>query len=63
MNIKKLLKLTFIVVIAVICIYLIKDNYYLLTNKIEYIYVKYLQPDIIQTLIDNDYKKMKIMSM
>lgn len=57
MNIKKLLKLTFIVVIAVICIYLIKDNYYLLTNKIEYIYVKYLQPDIIQTLIDNDYKK------
>ena len=57
MNIKKLLKLTFIVVIAVICIYLIKDNYYLLTNKIEYIYVKYLQPDIRQTLIDNDYKK------
>lgn len=57
MNIKKLLKLTFIVVIAVICVYLIKDNYYLLTNKIEYIYVKYLQPDIRQTLIDNDYKK------
>ena len=57
MNIKKLLKLTFIVVIAVICIYLIKDNYYLLTNKIEYIYVKYLQPDIRQTLTDNDYKK------
>ena len=57
MNIKKFLKLAIIVVVAIICIYLIKDNYYLLTNKIEYIYVKYLQPDIRQTLTDNDYRK------
>lgn len=26
-------------------------------NKIEYIYVKYLQPDIMQTLYDNEYRK------
>ena len=57
MSIKKFLKLTFFVVTVVILGYLINDNYYLITNKIEYIYKKYLQPDIKQTLIDNDYRK------
>ncbi len=57
MNIKKLIKIAFVVIIIVICFYLIKDNYYLLTNKIEYIYSKYLQSDIKQTLTSNDYKK------
>ncbi len=57
MNLKKLIKIAVTVIIMVILFFLIKDNYYLLTNKIEYIYKKYLQPDIKQTLVDNDYKK------
>lgn len=57
MNIKKMLKISLIVVIAIICGYLIKDNYYLVINKIEYIYSKYLETDIRQNLIDNNYRK------
>lgn len=57
MNAKKLIKTTIIVVAILICVYLIKDNFYLITNKIEYIYKKYLQTEIKQTLIDNDYRK------
>ena len=57
MNIKKLIKIAVVVIIIVICFYLIKDNYYLLTNKIEYIYSKYLQSDIKQNLNDNGYRK------
>lgn len=57
MNIKKLIKIAVVVIIIVICFYFIKDNYYLLTNKIEYIYSKYLQSDIKQTLNDNVYRK------
>lgn len=57
MKIKKLIKLAVIVVIIVICIYVIKDNYYLLTNKMEYLYTKYIGPDIRQTLTSNDYRK------
>lgn len=57
MNIKKILKLTFSVIIVVIIGFLIYDNYYVLTNKIEYFYVKYFQRNIRQTLVDNDYRK------
>lgn len=57
MNIKKLFKIAMIVIIIVICGYLIKDNFYLLTNKIEYVYSKYLQSDIKQTLTDSEYRK------
>ena len=45
------------VVLIVIIGYLVYDNYYLLTNKIEYLYTKYLQPEIKQTLNDSDYRK------
>lgn len=57
MNIKKLVKVAVTVIIIVILGFLIKDNYYLLTNKIEYVYTKYLQGDIIQNLTDNKYRK------
>lgn len=57
MNIKKLFKIAMIVIIIVICGYLINDNFYLLTNKIEYVYSKYLQSDIKQTLTDSEYRK------
>lgn len=57
MNIKKLFKIAMIVIIIIICGYLIKDNFYLLTNKIEYVYSKYLQSDIKQTLTDSEYRK------
>ena len=57
MNVKKLIKIAVIVVVIVICFFLIKDNYYLITNKIEYVYKKYLQPDIRQTLTDNKWRK------
>lgn len=57
MNIKKLVKVAVTVIIIVILGFLIKDNYYLLTNKIEYIYTKYLQGDIRQNLTDNKYRK------
>lgn len=57
MNIKKLVKVAVTVIIIVILGFLIKDNYYLLTNKIEYVYTKYLQGDIRQSLTDNKYRK------
>lgn len=57
MNIKKLVKIAVTVIIIVILGFLIKDNYYLLTNKIEYVYKKYLQGDIRQNLTDNKYRK------
>lgn len=57
MNIKKLFKIAIMVIIIVILGYLIKDNFYLLTNKIEYVYSKYLQSDIKQTLTDSKYRK------
>ena len=55
--IKKLVKVAVTVIIIVILGFLIKDNYYLLTNKIEYVYTKYLQGDIRQNLTDNKYRK------
>lgn len=57
MNIKKLFKIAMMVIIVVICGYLINDNFYLLTNKIEYVYSKYLQSDIKQNLTDSEYRK------
>lgn len=57
MSVKKLIKLAIVVIIVVICFFVIKDNYYVIINKAEYLYNKYLQPDIVQTLNDNDYRK------
>lgn len=45
------------VVFTVILSIYIKDNYYVITNKIEYFYKKYIQKDIIQVLNDNKYRK------
>lgn len=42
---------------VVILGFFIRDNYYLITNKIEYVYRKYIQKDIRQTLTDNAYRK------
>lgn len=57
MNTKKIVKLTITVILSVIIGYLIYDNYYLLTNKIEYVYLKYFQPNIRQNLTDGNYRK------
>lgn len=57
MNTKKIVKLTIAVILSVIIGYLVYDNYYLLTNKIEYVYIKYFQPDIRQSLTDGNYRK------
>lgn len=57
MDIKKYIKSTLTIIITVLIGYYVYDNIYSITNKIEYIYVKYLQPDIKQTLIENEYKK------
>lgn len=57
MKIKENLKLIIKVVLIVIISYFIYNNYYLIINKIEYAYTKYFQPDIKQTLNDNDYRK------
>ncbi len=54
---KKIIKTLLTVVIIVVCFFIIKDNYYVVVNKIEYVYKKYLQPDIIQTLTDSSYRK------
>ena len=54
---KKIFKLIIVVVFIVLLSIFIKENYYVITNKIEYIYRKYLQKDIIQTLNDNEYSK------
>lgn len=55
--IKKLIKLTIEVIILVIIGFIVKDNYYVITNKLEYLYKKYLQPDIKQNLVDTEYRK------
>lgn len=54
---KRIIKLIVAVVFTVILSIYIKDNYYVITNKIEYFYKKYLQKDIIQVLNDNEYRK------
>ena len=55
--IKKIIKITIEVVIIVIIGILIKDNYYVITNKLEYLYKKYLRSNIRQILVDNEYRK------
>lgn len=57
MNGKKLLTIALKVIVIVIIGYLIYDNYGLITNKIEYLYTKYLQPDLKQNLVDNAYSR------
>ena len=54
---KRIIKLIVVVVFTVILSIYIKDNYYVITNKIEYFYKKYLQKDIIQVLNDKEKKK------
>ena len=56
-NVKKMIKLTIEVIVIVIIAIFIKDNFYVVKNKVEYVYLKYIQPDIRQTLVDNEYKK------
>ncbi len=53
----KLLKLTIKVILIVVVGYLVYDNYYLITNKIEYVYTKYFEPNIRQDLNDGNYRK------
>lgn len=55
--IKKLLKIAIEVIIVVLFALFIKDNFYIIKNKAEYIYLKYLQQDIRQDLVDNEYRK------
>lgn len=55
--VKKLLKIAAEVIIIVLIAFFIKDNFYIIKNKAEYIYLKYLQSDIRQDLTDNDYRK------
>ena len=57
MKIKKLLKTTITVIIVVVICYLIYDNYYLFSNKLEYLYSKYISKNIKQTLNSNEYQK------
>lgn len=57
MKIKKLLKTTITIIIVVIICYLIYDNYYLIANKLEYLYSKYIKENVKQTLNSNEYQK------
>ena len=54
---KKLLKTAITVIIVVITCYLIYDNYYLIANKLEYLYSKYIKENVKQTLNSNEYQK------
>ena len=54
---KKTIKKIITIIILVVFVYFIYDNYYNLLNGMEYIYTKYIQTDIRQTLIDNKYRK------
>ena len=53
----KILRTTISVIILVVMAYLINDNAYIIKNKIEYVYKKYIQSEVKQTLIDNEYRK------
>lgn len=57
MKVKKLLKTTITVIIVIIICYLIYDNYYLIANKLEYLYSKYIKENVKQTLNSNEYQK------
>ena len=57
--IEKIIKLTIKVIVLVILGIIIKDNYYVIINELKYLYKKFLQPDVRQTLIDNEYRKSR----
>ncbi|MEG2351388.1 MAG: hypothetical protein RSB54_01760, partial [Bacilli bacterium] len=57
MNVKKHFPILLAIVLSVLFCYLFYDNYYSIANKAEYFYVKHLQPDLKQHLVDNNYKK------
>ena len=54
---KKIIKETLIIIITALVCYLIYDNKDIIGDKLIHLYVKYLQPDIKQTLVDNEYRK------
>lgn len=56
-SVNKLIKTAILVILIVLLGYLIKDKSYIVKNKIEYVYKKYIQSDVKQTLIDNEYRK------
>lgn len=45
------------IILLVVLGYIIYENYYVIANKAEYIYKKYLRPDVSQALFDNEYRK------
>lgn len=55
--VKKLLRIAIEVIILVLLAFFIKDNFYVVKNEVEYIYLKYFQPEIRQNLTDNEYIK------
>lgn len=57
MNTKKRILIAIFVVIIVITAFFIYEKSYLINNKIDYFYRKYLQANIKQKLVDNEYKK------
>lgn len=57
MDKKSLIKLAITIIVTVILVFLIKDNYHVISDKTWYIYRKYLQADIKQDLEYNDYSK------
>ena len=56
-SVYKLIKTAIVVIVIVVAAYIIKDNSYIIKNKIEYVYKKYIQSEVKQTLIDNEYRK------
>jgi len=54
---KNKMGLVFRVVLVVLIIYLIYNNYYTIFNNVEYLYIKFFQPNITQILVDSDYRK------
>lgn len=54
---KRIIKTTIEVIIFVLLCFFIYNNRYYVTTSVEYIYKKFLQGNIIQTLYDNEYRK------
>ena len=53
----KLFATSITVVLCVLLLYIVLDNYETIYNKTEYLYRKYFSQDIKQTLVDNEYSK------
>ncbi len=59
MNKKKMFKISITVIILIVLFYVLFNNYYLITGKIEYVYKKYFQINIKQNLNNNEYSKQE----